>query len=210
MTPQVFKVGMSQNRAARYPQSCSTMIKTGFDTEHDFVKSFGGIFLHASFLNQKETNACRFMKRQALDQPFATIGDRGILFHSHINLAICEGLCSTGGGSTNCRFNGFFFSRFVEGFFSRTSFFFFRAGTLEAITQSSIQWRFASDANLHDLGFRLSDKVTYTGKSGSPMSGLPFPRRMHLKSPTFTRQGVWRVVMEYVFQLPSLKLTVRT
>ena len=54
MTPQVFKVGMSQNRAARYPQWCSTMMKTGFDTEHDFVKSFGGIFLHASFLNQKK------------------------------------------------------------------------------------------------------------------------------------------------------------
>ena len=104
----------------------------------------------------------------------------------------------------------FFFSADLLRAFSPGHLFFFRAGTLEAITQSSIQWRFASDANLHDLGFRLSDKVTYTGKSGSPMSGLPFPRRMHLKSPTFTRQGVWRVVMEYVFQLPSLKLTVRT
>ena len=111
-------------------------------------------------------------------------GDLGILFHSLINLAICEGLCSTGGG--------------------------WNLGPGAITVMASIQWRFAPSTT--GTGFReYQIRLPYTGKSGeNPCRVCLWKRRMHLKSPTFMRQGVWRVVMEYVFQLPSLKLTVRT
>lgn len=134
------------------------------------------------------------MKRQALDQPFAhqkvTLGSS---FTPSSTLLSVRDFAAQVGGSTNCRFNFCFFQQICCVFFS-PGFIFFK-GILPWKFPSplaSIQWRFASDANLHDLGFRLSEKVTYTGKSGSPMSGLPFPRRMHLKSPT-----LWNMFFNY-------------